>query len=126
MIVIAVICATWFFVGTYQYGVWLSKKESLSYTEWEKYFDGTVKTMKSVLSAPFHYFMAVVLDEYSRDVSRDWIIVNGGALLMTAMAWFVILLVMAFIMTNPVLSIACIALLGGAVMAFYFGRYGLK
>jgi hypothetical protein len=126
MILLAFLLLVWFVVGTYQYGVWLSKKESLSYVQWSDYFDDTVKTTKSVLIAPFHYFMAVVFDEYSNDVSRDWIVVNVGALVITAIAWFVALLAVAFIIAYPVVSIAFVVLLGGVSMAFYLGRFGIK
>jgi len=116
MIVYAVLCVAWFFVGTYHYGVWLAKREKLKYDEWDNYCDTVIDTKESLFLAPFYKLLAVDGHRIDEDLS-----VIGQAFIGFVLLWFVLVLATALLISYPLATLAVLGVIGGGVVAFVYG-----
>ncbi len=116
MIFYAVLCVAWFFLGTYQYGVWLAKQGKLNNGQWVEYYDTVIDTNESWLIAPFYKILAVNGSRIDEDLT-----VIGGAFVGFIILWFVLVLITALLISYPVVTLSVLSVIGGGVAAFAYG-----
>ncbi len=116
MIVYAVLCVAWFFVGTYHYGVWLAKKDNLTREEWITYYDTIIDTKESLFLAPFYRMFGIDKHRVDEDLS-----IIAYSFFGFMLVWFVLVLATALLVSYPLATLSLFAVIGGGIGVFVYG-----